>query len=399
MPDQHTHGSACGTVRTEREAGRPIASSEHRSADLSIHSFQMADGAAATDVTAADTDATAADTAADTATASTATAPIWWSKTVGESEADIAARRIHRHIRCKHHARGPYSSGRWARLTQRNEVWLADVPVVRRIVADAIRKARALARPDGYGASLCVIVPYRNQPEQNRARQLERFVEELPRRLPRDWVRRWHVLVVEQSDDGLKFNRGKLLNAGYRIARSRDVDVDSFCFHDVDLLPRAREITQMYGVVPAFPVHMGYAWNRYKYDQYCGGVLTLGQAHMEASGGFPNDFWGWGGEDDVLSLRLAKVGFDHTTFLRPSSRGAELMEDLEETMKQEHHVRASEGGSRFKNVTKREQIRVAVQQAAHARNCIDDCAFDVLETQTLAPGVTKVIVDLRAREE
>lgn len=40
--------------------------------------------------------------------------------------------------------------------------------------------------------------------------------------------------MVEQTADGRKFNRGKLLNAGFDMARD---DYDVFIFHDVDLLP------------------------------------------------------------------------------------------------------------------------------------------------------------------
>lgn len=44
----------------------------------------------------------------------------------------------------------------------------------------------------------------------------------------------FHIFIIEQSADGRKFNRGKLLNAGFDIARN---DYDIFIFHDVDLLP------------------------------------------------------------------------------------------------------------------------------------------------------------------
>lgn len=47
----------------------------------------------------------------------------------------------------------------------------------------------------------------------------------------------FHIFVVEQARDGRKFNRGKLLNAGFDITRG---DFDVFIFHDVDLLPGVR---------------------------------------------------------------------------------------------------------------------------------------------------------------
>lgn len=47
----------------------------------------------------------------------------------------------------------------------------------------------------------------------------------------------FHIFIIEQSMDGRKFNRGKLLNAGFDMARN---DYDTFIFHDVDLLPGVR---------------------------------------------------------------------------------------------------------------------------------------------------------------
>lgn len=50
----------------------------------------------------------------------------------------------------------------------------------------------------------------------------------------------FHIFIIEQSTDGRKFNRGKLLNAGFDIARN---DYDVFIFHDVDLLPGVRALS------------------------------------------------------------------------------------------------------------------------------------------------------------
>lgn len=56
----------------------------------------------------------------------------------------------------------------------------------------------------GAGVSLAVIVPFRDQPLQNRGEQLRRFSESMPaffRRAPHA-VRDFHIIVVEQTDDG-----------------------------------------------------------------------------------------------------------------------------------------------------------------------------------------------------
>jgi hypothetical protein len=339
---------------------------------------------------------------------------------------------------------GVYREGRWAGLSMVRTAVRRDLDRMGEIVADSLEHARAVADGRGLGASLCVIVPYREQKEQNRGLQLTRFLAELPAILERvaagGRLRRWHILIVEQATDGFKFNRGKLLNVGIRLARSDNLGpggtqlgraaapaaaaappppaasasasaassgtwpaFNAYCLHDVDLLPRAWDVTRLYAVVPGVPVHPGYAWSKYGYERYCGGIVTLGDVQIDRSGAFPNDFWGWGGEDDVLSLRMQKVGFPAKTYLRPDRRGDgksgadSLVEDLEETVRSEvgAGVRASEHtDSRFMNEFKSMQISAAVLQAATRQNCVDDCQFAVQRVERPAACVTKVTVHL-----
>jgi hypothetical protein len=71
----------------------------------------------------------------------------------------------------------------------------------------------------GAGVKLAIIVPYRNQVEQNRAEQLKLFNQYMPQFLDRvsPPLERFKIFIVEQSDDNEKFNRGKLLNIGYKV--------------------------------------------------------------------------------------------------------------------------------------------------------------------------------------
>lgn len=98
----------------------------------------------------------------------------------------------------------------------------------------------------GGGTKVAVIVPYRDlDPAQRRSAHLEQFVPYMESFLARavaggaaaeGSVEGFRVYVVEQSaDDGLKFNRGKLLNIGFDLARQDGCG--AFLLHDVDLLP------------------------------------------------------------------------------------------------------------------------------------------------------------------
>ena len=74
---------------------------------------------------------------------------------------------------------------------------------------------------------LAVIVPYRN-----RESHLNVFVPYLEDYLKSKNIP-FEILVVEQKDNK-PFNRGKLLNVGYKESGNES---DYFCFHDVDMLP------------------------------------------------------------------------------------------------------------------------------------------------------------------
>jgi len=173
---------------------------------------------------------------------------------------------------------------------------------------------------------IALVVPYREQPEQDRATQLQAFVAHM-----RSFLRgaRFLIVVAEQSQDGRKFNRGQLLNAGYREARKQAVPAGlaAVILHDCDLLPSA-ELLPWYASPPSrgSPCHIATAsaWSKYAdayadadADAFFGGVTAFHPLDFEACNGFPNDYWGWGLEDDQLRLRAAACGALRRGIVRP----------------------------------------------------------------------------------
>mmetsp|Transcript_33038 Transcript_33038/g.76150 ORF Transcript_33038/g.76150 Transcript_33038/m.76150 type:complete len:315 (-) Transcript_33038:669-1613(-) len=156
--------------------------------------------------------------------------------------------------------------------------------------------------------SVAIIVPFRDvHREQNRAAHLRRFVPHMIEFLGRQsgsTLRDFHIYVVEQSDDGRKFNRGKLLNIGFDIARrKRELKHDVFIFHDVDLLP-GDDLGSWYTRFPKSPLHIARCWGRYSNNpKYFGGIVSFSASDMRRINGYPNTFWGWGGEDDEMQKR------------------------------------------------------------------------------------------------
>jgi glycosyl transferase family 7 (putative galactosyltransferase) len=154
-----------------------------------------------------------------------------------------------------------------------------------------------------YDKSLAIVVPYRD-----RAEHLRKFVPHLATYFQRDKLDRhiaFSLHVVEQSGTAV-FNRGRLRNCGYALARE---SADYVCFHDVDYLPLWADYSWS-----ARPARL--AWHgltlREDPEFFFGAVVLFDKAAFEHVNGYPNVYWGWGCEDLELGCRctLAGFGFD-----------------------------------------------------------------------------------------
>ncbi|XP_048825764.1 beta-1,4-galactosyltransferase 1 [Brienomyrus brachyistius] len=115
------------------------------------------------------------------------------------------------------------------------------------------------------------------------------------------------VYIINQDGDEV-FNRAKLLNIGYNEAL-KEYDYDCFVFSDVDLIPLDdRNIYKCYSQPRHLSVSMDKFGFRLPYNQYFGGVSSMSKEQYLKINGFPNNYWGWGGEDDDIYNRLSSKG-------------------------------------------------------------------------------------------
>lgn len=149
---------------------------------------------------------------------------------------------------------------------------------------------------------VAIIVPYRD-----RLRNLRVFLHHMHQFLRKQELD-YGIYIIEQSGDG-DFNRAKLLNVGYEVSKTMH-DYNCFIFHDVDLIP---ENDQSIYACQENPYHISRCLDIYEYKPsyptIFGGVSALSQEHMEKVNGFSNVFWGWGGEDDDMSVRVRYSGY------------------------------------------------------------------------------------------
>jgi hypothetical protein len=136
---------------------------------------------------------------------------------------------------------------------------------------------------------LSVVVPYRN-----RQKHLERyipFIKEYLKNIPN------RIFIIEQKDDKA-FNRGKLLNIGYKVSK---VCFDYVCFHDIDLLPENADYSYV-ETVRQLSVYVEQFDYNTRWD--LGGVIVINKDIFEKVNGYSNEYWDWGAEDSDLKFRI-----------------------------------------------------------------------------------------------
>lgn len=140
-----------------------------------------------------------------------------------------------------------------------------------------------------------ILIPYRK-----REKHLDYFIKNtVP--LIREHLPNSKVVVVEQNE-GKGFNRGKILNVGFKEYENK---TNFFITHDVDINPNKNIVINSYtrndkNIYKIKNVHAS----------SLGCIVKFKHNIIFDMNGFPNDIWGWGIEDRALYYRSYIKNFD-----------------------------------------------------------------------------------------
>lgn len=149
---------------------------------------------------------------------------------------------------------------------------------------------------------MAIIIPFRNRHEH-----LKHWLHYLHPILVRQQLD-YGVYVINQDGEGV-FNRAKLMNAGY-VEALKEYDYGCFVFSDVDLVPLDdRNLYRCFDKPRHLAVGMDKFGFRLPYNTFFGGVSSLSKDQFLKINGFPNTYWGWGGEDDDIYKRICIQNF------------------------------------------------------------------------------------------
>jgi hypothetical protein len=197
-------------------------------------------------------------------------------------------------------------------------------------------KKKAPKAPNAVHAksAIAVITIFRDNDEGKREIQRRTFIERMNAVLE---PYKYHIFIIEQSQDGNPFNIGKLKNVGFDIVndyekKHKGMKFTNFIFTDIDMLPDDELLPYYTNPIDGI---LSLAIRGTRYEQmdsqtkkvFLGGVLGFDRDSFEEINGYPNNFWGWGGEDDALIYRL--VASNVSTIHMPKSG---KVVDLEEKM-------------------------------------------------------------------
>jgi hypothetical protein len=142
-----------------------------------------------------------------------------------------------------------------------------------------------------------IIAPYRNRPTQ-----LLNFIEHYTKFLDRF---EYKIIIVEQANDK-QFNKGLLLNCGIKAINEKYTinDEDILILNDIDCLIKEHKI-DYYFLNPENNIRHIYGYTRIYFNKFncLGGIISMKFKTFKHIHGFPNNFWGWGGEDLALGWR------------------------------------------------------------------------------------------------
>jgi len=232
--------------------------------------------------------------------------------------------------------------------------------------------------------STIIIVPFRENKYQNRAEQLQTFIQHYSTiGIP--------ILIVTQSDDGLGFNRGALLNIGYdfllRVGMIRN-KINYVIMHDVDLLFPKDFIEKYYGYKKDI-IHFGRnVKDYYNYSEFLGGAIQFSTSVFEKINGFPNHIYGWGGEDDALKVRIAAAYSTdkHVIVYRPNEEKIGTEIPLGTGQKETKEIPEL--------IAKNKNEDLLLDEMIWKMNGLNTLHYKVLEKKMMSVGVYNIVVDI-----
>ena len=198
---------------------------------------------------------------------------------------------------------------------------------------------------------------------------------------------KYKIYIVEQDKDGSPFNIGKLKNIGFEIASKED-KYDHIIFSDIDTIPDYDLMNYLFLKPKDEPFSLAYRGTRYEgHGAFLGALISFNTKTFKKINGYPNNFWGWGGEDISLSIRLTANKIN--TILYPE-KGSVI--DFEEKDNKTINIVSN----KLKNLEKEELKYEKLYNDINTwkKNGLNSLYYNVLNTEIINENTVQIKVNL-----
>lgn len=204
---------------------------------------------------------------------------------------------------------------------------------------------------------------------------------------------KYKIYIIEQDKDDTPFNIGKLKNIGFEIANKED-KYDHVIFSDIDIIPDYDLMNYLFLKIKDAPISLAYRGTRYEgYDAFLGALISFNTKTFKKINGFPNNFWGWGGEDIALSIRMNANKIN--TILYPE-KGSII--DFEEKNNKTINIVNNKLKDLKKEELKYEKLYIDID--TWKTNGLNSLYYDVLNTENINENTVQIKVNLlKANDE
>ncbi len=158
-----------------------------------------------------------------------------------------------------------------------------------------------------YNQTIAIITIYRNKTDNTRLQQKRLFLYLMNKMLSQ--ICNYDIIVVEQSSAN-PFNIGKLKNIGFDyLNKKTNKSYDNYIFADIDSIPDSELINYFFKQTDSLNSLAMYGTRYEALDAktsrpFVGALISTTKEVFLQLNGYPNNFYGWEGEDTNLLLRL-----------------------------------------------------------------------------------------------
>jgi len=238
---------------------------------------------------------------------------------------------------------------------------------------------------------IAIIACFRDSNDGSRGKQLKMYIKIAKTLYPQ--VFDYDFYIIEQSNDGELFNIGKLKNIGFEIASKKGGYIN-YIFTDIDMIPD-HDLIEYFTKTPKTIMILAFRGTRYNTGidkkPFLGGLISVNEKVFKKINGYPNNYYGWGGEDDSLFIRM--VGAKVYNMEIPEKG---------QVIDTEEYLTVKNKTNKLKKEDAKENMRMEklmYDTKNWKKNGLNTLKYEILKEKKISKNIFQITVDLKKNED